>query len=111
MQTKPKNSKLAAMSAEEAYLSGLLEVVDLALTTTIRRGFESVDLSDEDERLDVLLRFYSFATMLLAEEAHAWGIVDPLDQLQVETGMLREGYPELKSTPAPRTTDDGRRSR
>ena len=105
MQTEPKNSNLVLASLKERHLSDLQDIIGLALTTTIRRAFEAIDPSDEDERLEVLRRFYSFTTMLLAEEAHAWGVVDPLGQLEDEAGMLREGYPELQSAPASRSAN------
>lgn len=82
-----------------------LETVGAALKRSIRRAFETIDLSDEDERLDVLRRFYAFTTVLVAEEAHAWGVVDPLGECEEDVGMLSESCPELQSAPPSRSAN------
>ena len=84
-----------------------LESIGTALRRSMRRSLEAIDSSDEEEVLGVLLSLYGFTTMLLAEEAHAWGVIDPLDELQAQAEMLSDGYPELKSPVVRRADDDG----
>jgi hypothetical protein len=109
MSKQSSQHDLIGVSSAEAYLSGLLEVIDLTVTTGLRRGFESVDANNEDARLEVMLRYYRFTTMLIAEEAHACGILDPLSVLEAQTGILREASPELQSEPVPESTESGKR--
>lgn len=111
MPKKPKNSNLVLPSLKRCHLSNLRDIVRPALTTTFRRALEAIDPSYEDERLGMLRVFYHVTTMLLAEEARAYGVVDPLGELEDEIGMFNNGYPDLRSALGQGPPTASRRSR
>jgi hypothetical protein len=84
-----------------------VESIGRALERSFRRRLATIDLSDEDEVIGVMQNLFSFTTMVLAEEAYAAGLVDPLGHLEGEVGWLRDAYSELTSRVVRRADDDG----
>ena len=107
MPKKSKNNDVPRQYFDEDLISERLEIIAPALRRSLRRSLATIDLSDEDEVIGVMQNLFSFTIMVLAEEAYATGLADPLRHLEGKIGWLRDAYSELTSRVVRRADDDG----